>query len=72
MTKRILSLAAMAALALTTLSAKEACDKSFYAPTWQHQAPTVDAYSFVRAETDTQLKGYTEAPYNAFAKFFTW
>ena len=69
MTKIFLSLAAIAALTVTTLSAKEACDKSFYAPTWQHQAPTVDAYSYVRAETDTQLKGYTKAPYNAFAKF---
>ena len=69
MTKKILSLAAVAALTVTTLSAEEACDKSFYAPTWQHQAPTVDAYSYVRAETDTQIKGYTEAPYNAFGKF---
>ena len=25
--------------------------------------------NYVRAETDTQLKGYTKAPYNAFAKF---
>lgn len=57
MTKKILSIAALAALTLTTLSAKEACDKSFYAPEWAHQAPTVDAYSYVRAETDTQLKG---------------
>ena len=71
MTKKILSLAAMAALTVTTLSAKEACDKSFYAPEWGVKAPTVNAYSYVRAETDTQLKGYTKAPYNAFGKFVT-
>ena len=69
MTKKILSLAAIAALTLTTLSAKEACEKSFYAPAWGVKAPTVNAYSYVRAETDTQIKGYTEAPYNAFGKF---
>jgi hypothetical protein len=45
------------------------CDKSFYAPEWGVEAPEVNAYSYVRAETDTQLKGYTAAPYNAFAKF---
>ena len=69
MTKKILSLVAIATLTLTTLSAKEACDKSFYAPEWGVKAPTVNAYSYVRAETDTQLKGYTKAPYNAFGKF---
>jgi len=69
MTKTILSAAVIAALTLTSLQAKAACDKSFYAPKWAHQAPTVDAYNFVRAETDTQFKGYTKAPYNAFGKF---
>jgi hypothetical protein len=45
------------------------CDKNYYAPEWGVEAPIVNAYSYVRAETDTQLKGYTQAPYNAFAKF---
>jgi len=46
----------------------QTCEKSFYAPDWGVDAPTVNAYSYVRAETDTQMKGYTEAPYNAFGK----
>ena len=50
MTKRLLSIAAIAALMLTSGQAKEACDKSFYAPKWDHQAPTVDAYNFARAD----------------------
>jgi hypothetical protein len=55
---------------LTTAAAQaDQCEKSFYAPEWGVEAPTVNAYSYVRAETDTQIKGYTEAPYNAFAKF---
>jgi hypothetical protein len=63
MTKKILSIAAIAALMLTTGQAKEACNKDFYAPAWDHQAPTVDAYNFARAETDMQMKGYSTAPF---------
>jgi hypothetical protein len=48
---------------LTTGQAKEACNKDFYAPAWDHQAPTVDAYNFARAETDMQMKGYSTAPF---------
>ncbi len=39
------------------------CDKRFYLPKWDHQAPTVDAYNYVRAETDMQMKGYSTAPF---------
>ena len=69
MKNSILSIAVISALSLSTISAKDVCDKNFYAPQWVHDAPTVDAYNYVRAETDTQMKGYTQAPYNAFGKF---
>jgi len=45
------------------------CKKEYYNPEWEHQAPEVDAYNFVRAETDLQMKGYASAPYNGFGKF---
>lgn len=63
MTKKILSIVAIATILLSTGQAEEACDKNFYAPTWDHQAPKVDAYNFVRAETDMQMKGYSSAPF---------
>ncbi len=63
MTKRFLSIAAITAVMLTTGQAKEACDKNYYAPKWDHQAPTVDAYNYVRAETDMQMKGYASKPF---------
>ena len=63
MTKRLLSIAAVTAMMLTSVQAKEACNKNFYAPAWDHQAPVVDAYNFARAETDMQMKGYSSAPF---------
>lgn len=39
------------------------CEERFYLPKWDHQAPTVDAYNYVRAETDMQMKGYSSAPF---------
>ncbi len=45
------------------------CKKSYYSPKWDHKAPHVDAYNFVRAETDLQMKGYASPPYNGFGKF---
>ena len=39
------------------------CDKSYYIQEYDHQAPHVDAYNFVRAETDLQMKGYSSAPF---------
>jgi hypothetical protein len=63
MTKRLLSIAAIAVVMLTSVQAKDACDKNYYLPTWDHQAPTVDAYNFVRAETDMQMKGYSSTPF---------
>ena len=44
------------------------CQKSYYAPTWDHQPPTVDAFNYVRAETDIQFKDYARV-YKAFGKF---
>jgi hypothetical protein len=63
MTKKILSIAAIAAVMLTSSQAKEECNKNFYLPTLDHQAPIVDAYNFVRAETDMQMKGYSSKPF---------
>lgn len=60
------------ALAITfassTLFAAQSCKKEYYAPAWDHQAPTVDAFNYVRAETDVQFKDYAKV-YNAFGKF---
>ena len=65
MSKRILSISAIAVAAMmsTSVQAQEACNENFYLPKWDHQAPTVDAYNFVRAETDMQMKGYSTAPF---------
>jgi hypothetical protein len=63
MTKNILSIVAAALVMMTSGQAKEACDKSYYLPAWDHQAPTVDAYNFVRAETDMQMRGYSSKPF---------
>ena len=63
MTKRLLSIMAIATVMLTSVQAKEACNKNFYLPTYDHQAPKVDAYNFTRAETDMQMKGYSSKPF---------
>ena len=44
------------------------CEKKYYAPPWDHEAPTVDAFNYVRAETDVQFKDYAKV-YDAFGKF---
>jgi hypothetical protein len=62
------SLIAVSTLVINTAYADEKCDKAYYAPTWDHQAPKVDAYNFIRAETDIQMKGYSSAPFT-FGKF---
>ncbi len=62
-----LSLVASVLLAGSTLYGAE-CDKKYYAPEWDHQAPTVDAFNYVRAETDVQFKDYAKV-YDAFGKF---
>ena len=41
----------------------DANNKSYYIQKYDHQAPHVDAYNFVRAETDMQMKGYSTAPF---------
>lgn len=66
MTKRLLTIAAVAALMLTSVEAKEACNKNFYLPTADAQAPKVDAYNYVRAETDVQMKRYGAAGFGKF------
>ena len=49
---------------VTTMKADATnCDKSYYIQEYDHQAPHVDAYNFVRAETDLQMKGYSSAPF---------
>ena len=63
MTKKLLGVATVVAMIFTSIQAEEACNKNFYAPKWDHQAPVVDAYNFVRAETDMQMKGYSSAPF---------
>ncbi len=63
MTKSVLSIAAIAVIMLTSGQAKEACNKNFYLPALDHQAPIVDAKNFVRAETDMQMKGYASKPF---------
>ncbi len=67
--KRKLLTSAIAALSFTTGLAQAAeCQKRFYAPDWDHQPPVVDAFNYVRAESDLQFKGYAEK-YDAFGKF---
>jgi len=44
------------------------CKKEYYLPKWDHNAPTVDAFNYVRAETDLQFVGYAKK-FNAFGKF---
>ena len=67
MMKTTIALAAAAVLG-TAAIASETCPKAYYAPKWDHQAPTVDAFNYVRAETDVQFKDYAKV-YNAFGKF---
>jgi hypothetical protein len=52
MTGRILTIATVAAIILTSVSTEQDCEERFYAPKWDHQALTADAYNFLRAETD--------------------
>jgi len=58
----------LGAVLTTATMGAEKCRKEYYAPKWDHQAPTVDAFNYVRAETDEQFKGYIKN-YNAFGKF---
>ena len=60
-------------LTLTTLLSSAAlygaqCNKKYYAPEWDHQPPTVDAFNYVRAETDVQFQNYAKV-YGAFGQF---
>ena len=63
MTKKILTIAATAALLFTSLQADQSCKKEFYLPQQDAVAPHVDAFNFVRAETDMQMKGYASKPF---------
>ncbi len=69
----LLSSAVVASAALLTscvsntdTSASEA-QKAYYAPAWDAQAPHVDAFNYVRAETDLQMKGYGARGFGKFA-----
>jgi len=59
----ISSLLALSVFIINTANADQGCDKNYYLPTIDHKAPKVDAYNFVRAETDIQMKGYSSAPF---------
>ncbi len=59
----------IAAISLVTSAfALECCPTEYYKPKWVHQAPTVDALNYVRAETDEQLRGYADK-YKSFGHF---
>ena len=62
-----LSLVVTVSMVSSTLYGAE-CDNKYYAPAWDHQAPTVDAFNYVRAETDVQFRDYAKI-YDAFGKF---
>jgi len=66
MKKRVIN-SLMAAIVMMSgvLSAAE-CKKEFYLPTWDAQPPKVDAYNYVRAETDIQMKRYGAAGFGKF------
>ncbi|GEM_PF-4901422 len=55
MTKRVLSIVAVTVMILTSGQAKEACDKNYYLPTWDHQAPTVDFGVFDLSKSDLTI-----------------
>ena len=50
------------------LHAGTQCDKRYYSPEWHAQAPTVNAFNYVRAETEMQFRKYATV-YQAFGKF---
>lgn len=68
MKKIVLSFIVATAVMMASVVNAAECKKEFYSPKWDHQAPTVDAFNFVRAETDVQMKSYAEK-YKAFGKF---
>ena len=61
------ALLVLSLLASTVLQAGE-CRKDYYSPPWDKQAPDVDAFNYVRAETDMQFAGYART-YDAFGRF---
>ena len=67
MKKQLLSLSLITLLGSSLAFATE-CKKAYYAPTWDHQAPTVDAFNYVRAESDIQFVNYAKK-FKAFGHF---
>ncbi len=63
----ILGLAAVVVASASTVASATQCEKEFYSPEWDAQAPRVDAFNFVRAETDLQMKGYGARGFGKFA-----
>ena len=60
--------AVLAAFLVGTTAYAKTCNKEYYAPQWDHQAPTVDAFNYVRAESDIQFRDYANK-FKAFGKF---
>jgi hypothetical protein len=67
MKKIISGCMAAAIVSMTGAVSAETCDPRYYSPEWDAQPPKVDAYNYVRAETDIQFMGYVEN-YKAFGK----
>jgi hypothetical protein len=67
MKKIVLSLILAAGILLSGAASATECKKEFYSPKWDAQAPHVDAFNYVRAETDLQMKGYGAKGFGDFA-----
>ncbi len=67
MKKIMLSAILTVAVLLSGSAMATKCSKDFYAPKWDAQPPQVDAFNFVRAETDLQMKGYGAKGFGKFA-----
>ena len=67
MKQKILSSILTGAIMLSGTVFASECSKDFYSPEWDAQAPNVDAFNFVRAETDIQMKGYGAKGFGKFA-----
>ena len=68
MKKIILCSLIATSLMMTSALATQECKKEFYIPTMDAKAPKVDAYNYVRAETDMQMKKYGAVGFGKFNK----
>ena len=69
MKKRVLGLVLLSGSLLAGCATNQgtAQNKSFYAPEWDAQAPNVDVFNYVRAETDLMMKAYGAKGFGEFA-----